>query len=94
MPDKEAFGVSMEAQLKEWKQRIEAEEEKAQSKGGEYLERVRPELDALRAKYEEARYKLKLLRMGGGDAWDELRAGFDSAYEDMKSAVGKALKKL
>lgn len=43
--------------------------------------------------YEETRYKLTLLRKGGGGAWDELRRGFEGAYSELKDAFKRALKK-
>ena len=43
---------------------------------------------------EKARYKLDLLQRGSGDAFAELRKGFESAYAELKKAVNRAGEKL
>ena len=40
--------------------------------------------------YDKARYKLTMLRKGGGDAMVELRHGMEQALADLKSAFAKA----
>ncbi len=93
MSDKEQFGVSMEEQLAQWRKKAEDATEQAHAKGGQFLESLRPELDKLGSQYEEARYKLSLLRMSSEDAWDELRHGFEKAFDEFKAGLGKALSK-
>ena len=93
MPDKEQFGVSMEEQLKQWEHKTEEAKAQAKEKGPEFMERLRPDFDSVAANFENARYKLKLLRMSGEDAWDEMRQGFDSAFQDLKGSLQKALDK-
>lgn len=93
MDDKDKFGVSMEAQLKKWQERIEQSKQEASQKGPEFLKKFAPDLERLNVSYEEARYKLKLLKMSGGEAWSELKLGVEKAFDELKSAVGKALEK-
>jgi DNA-binding protein HU-beta len=93
MEDKDKFGVSMEAQLKQWQERIEQSKADAAKKGPEFLKKFAPDLERLNASYDEARYKLKLLKMSGGEAWAELKHGVEKAFDELKSAVGKALEK-
>lgn len=94
MHDKEQFGVNMENQLREWQETVEAKKAEAEKKGHDFWERVAPDFDSLASKYEEAKYKLKLLRMSGADAWDEVRGGFEKAFDEFKRGVDNALKKL
>jgi len=93
MPEREQFGVTMEQQLDEWQKKVEEAKTQAQDKGPEFAERLKPDFDAVAARYEDARYKLKLLRMSGQDAWDEMRTGFEKAFDDLKSSLNKALSK-
>ncbi len=93
MPEKERFGVSMEAQLKEWEMKVEQAKSKAEEKGPEFMEKMRPDFERIASRFDEARYKLTLLRMGGADAWDELRAGIENAFQDLKQGMEKALSK-
>ena len=94
MTGKEHFGIDWEEQLAQWKAKIEATRETARQKGPQVLDRYAGELERLLEKYDAARYKLTLLRMGGGDALAELREGFESALADLKSAVTRAKDKL
>ncbi len=93
MEERDKFGVSMEEQLRQWKERIDEAKAEAEKQGPEFLERYAPLLEALTARYEEAKVKMKLLRMSGGDAWTEVRHGFEKAFDEMKSAVSRALEK-
>jgi hypothetical protein len=93
MEDKDKFGVSMETQLKEWQARIEQSKEEATQKGPDFLTLFTPDLEKLNTSYEEARYKLKLLKMSTGDAWGELKHGVEKAFDELKTAVTKALEK-
>lgn len=90
MTDKEQQQGTFDSQLSYIKERIDALRTAAQKKGPEVLDHYTGELERLLEKYETARYKLTLLRKGGGDALSELREGFESAFSDLKNAVTRA----
>lgn len=90
MDDKDRFGVSLEEQLAAYKAKIEAARAEAKDKGQDFFDRWSGDLEALLEKYDKARYKLTLLRKGGGDAMVELRHGMEQALADLKSAFAKA----
>ena len=90
MVDKERFILGLEEQLAHLKARIEAVRASARQKGPEVIDRYAGELEPLLDKYDAARYKLTLLRKGGGDALVELREGFEHALADLKAALAKA----
>jgi DNA-binding protein HU-beta len=90
MADKEPFGVHLEEQLAKYKAKIELARTVAKEKGPDFFERWAGDLEHLLEKYDKARYKLTLLRKGGGDALSELREGFESAMTDLKTALTKA----
>ncbi len=93
MDDKESFGVRMESQLAAYKAKIEAARSEAKNKGPDFFERWAGDLEHLLEKYDKARYKLTLLRKGGGDALAELRDGVENALGELKTALGRAKEK-
>ncbi|MHC1711825.1 MAG: hypothetical protein AB9872_06730 [Solidesulfovibrio sp.] len=93
MDGKKTFGESMEEQLAAYKAKIEDARTKAREKGPDFFERWTGELEHLLEKYDKARYKLTLLRKGGGDALSELRTGFEHAMADLKDSLTKAKSK-
>lgn len=90
MDEKHPFGVNMEEQLAKYKAKIDAARTQAQEKGPVFFDRWAGDLEQLLEKYDKARYKLTLLRKGGGDALAELRDGVESAMGDLKAALGRA----
>ena len=90
MDGKDRFGGGWDAQLAFFKDKIESLRNAARQKGPEVVDRYTGELERLLEKYDAARYKLTLLRKGGGDALVELREGFEHALADLKAAVTKA----
>ena len=90
MDDKDRFGVSLEEQLAAYKAKIETARAEAKDKGQDFFDRWSGDLEAMLEKYDKARYKLTLLRKGGGDALAELREGFESALGKLKAAMTRA----
>lgn len=93
MEDKEQFGAGMEAQLKQWQEKIKQSAVKAEERGPAFLEQYAHDLEDLSVKYDEVRYKLTLLRGSSGKAWEELRVGLVKAFDEMKHAVNKAMER-
>lgn len=50
----------------------------------------RKQIDALRARQQEARAKLESLRDAGEDAWEDFKAGVDLAREAIAEAIESA----
>ena len=90
MDAKKPFGVDLEEQLATYKDKIEEARETARRKGPDYFDRWAGELEHMLEKYDKARYKLTLLRKGGGDALAELRDGVESAFGELKAALTRA----
>jgi hypothetical protein len=90
MDGKKPFGVDMEELLAGYKAKIDSASKEAKEKGPDYFDRWAGELEHMLEKYDKARYKLTLLRKGGGDALAELREGFEHALGELKEAVGRA----
>jgi DNA-binding protein HU-beta len=81
----------MEERLQEFKSTIDGYLSKSGKLSGDakkiYQENLKP-------KYEEARLKFKLLRSSSGDAWDEMRIGFERAYSELRDAFARAKKRI
>lgn len=90
MADNEHADGGGEEQLAFLKAKIESIRIAARQKGPEILDHYAGELERLLDKYDAARYKLTLLRKGGGDALSELKEGFEDALTDLKRAMAKA----
>ena len=90
MDEKKPFGVDLEEQLAKYKARIESAREAAREQGPDFFDRWAGELEHMLEKYDKARYKLTLLRKGGGDAMVELRHGMEQALGELKAAFTKA----
>lgn len=91
--DKEKFGVHLEEQLKDWQHKLDESKSQAEKKGPDFLARYNAETEKLADLYEDVRYRLKLLRMSGGDAWSEMRVGIEKAFGELKKSVTSALEK-
>ncbi|WP_428560741.1 MAG: hypothetical protein ACP59X_17295 [Solidesulfovibrio sp. DCME] len=90
MDEKKPFGVDLEEQLAKYKAKIESAREAAREQGPDFFDRWAGELEHMLEKYDKARYKLTLLRKGGGDALTELRDGVEAALTELKAAVSRA----
>ena len=90
MSVEEAYAKKVEARLEELDAEIGLM--KAKAKGAEadaQLEYTR-HLSELRKKREEAGRKLNELREAGDDAMDDLQAGMENAWKELKNAVDQA----
>ena len=88
MNKKEVYEKKLQNQLDEWGLKIDELEIKAKKTEAEVQQKYEEEIDHLRSKQTEAYEKLSELKQSGDDAWEDLKAGVDSASE----AFGTALK--
>ena len=87
---REAYQQKVEAQLDEWKAEIDKMKAKAdKAVAGSQLEYYK-RIEELRSKQKSAQEKLKELKEAGGDAWGDLKAGVDLAWESLGEAVKSA----
>lgn len=83
----------MEKRLKDWGSDIEKFRGKTDEFGTKARGKIHDQVEDLRAKQELARQKLQELRKAGGEAWEDLRAGAESAMNDLRKALEKVRKK-
>lgn len=79
-----------EAQLREWKGRLEAWEAKLDQKRLDAEADSRETLQSLRRQVEQARERLTKLQTQGRDASGEVRRSFDAAWKNLEEGFEKA----
>lgn len=84
---------TMEKKLKEWGGEIEKIRERADRLGTESRAKYQEQVRELRAKQDLARQKVQEMKKAGGEAWEDLRAGAESAMNDLKKAVERTVSK-
>ena len=88
--ERSAYQEKRQAQLDELSARLDLWEAKARkAKAGARI-RYAEEIGKLRGKLETARLKLSLLQDTGETAWDDVKAGVESALRDLRSAFKRA----
>jgi hypothetical protein len=91
MNKKEAYREKLEAQLKEWKMKIETLEEKAAKATGETKADMLQAIQELRRKKEVVKAKWNTLQKESGIAWDTMKEGVEKAAAELKSALDKVV---
>jgi len=90
MSRKEAYEQKLQAQLDQWSAEIDKLKAKAESKGADAQLEYHRQIKELRARQEIAKNKLAELRASSGDAWEDIKAGADSAWDSLNEALKSA----
>lgn len=90
MSMKEAYEKKLQAQLDEWNAEIDKLKAKADSAEADAQLEYYKQIEDLREQQLAARAKLSELRQSGEDAWEDLKAGIDSAWKSLGDAVRSA----
>ena len=93
MGAKEAYQEKLEAQLKLWNAEIDKWEAKTERAAAETKIQYFETLESLKGKRHVVREKLQQTREASAEAWDGLKAGVEAAWEEFKTAYGKAAAK-
>jgi hypothetical protein len=91
MDKMEAYRVKFEAQLKEWKAKIEMLENKAAEASGETRTELMRVIGDLRQKKDLVKEKLTELQKESSAAWDMMKDGLEKAASEFKSALDKVV---
>jgi hypothetical protein len=86
----DAFVVQMEAQLKNFDERIARLQDRAETPTGETKESVDRKIDTLVVKREKAYEKLRSLKSASAGAWEDLKSGLQSALFELNRAMQEA----
>ncbi len=91
MDKMEAYREKFEAQLKEWKAKIEMLENKAAEASGETRNELMRVIGDLRQKKGLVKEKLTELQKESSAAWDTMKDGVEKAASEFKSALDKVV---
>ncbi|MGE5190232.1 MAG: hypothetical protein ACM3NF_09265 [Gemmatimonadota bacterium] len=92
--EREKHLEKLEGRLKDWGAEVEKLRAKADKLGAAAGERYRGQVDELKARQDAARQKLQELARSGGEAWDDLKSGAETALEELKKGVEGAVARL
>jgi hypothetical protein len=87
---KKAFEEKFDAQLKEWSAEIARLKVKANRAKAEVKIEYYKTLETLQVKQDAARTKLKELRSAGDDAWEDVKAGAENVWTEIKTILQSA----
>jgi len=87
----ETYREKLEAQLKEWKTKIEMLEEKAAKATGETKVELMKSIEELRQKKGVVKDKWSALQKESSIAFDKMKDGVDNAASELKSLLDKVV---
>lgn len=90
----QAYQQKMEAQLKQWKAKIDIAEARAEQVSADAKIKYVEQLETIDEKYEQAQEKLAALQDASEDAYKEIRQGLDRAIQELSDSMSKATKLL
>ncbi len=90
MNKRDDYVEKLKSQLDAWNADVDALESRAHKAQAEAQAVYQAQVEALRARSEQARLQLDLLRRASEDAWSEMRSGMEKAWDDMGEAVKAA----
>ena len=94
MNAKELYRQKLHAQLLEWQAHVQKLRELSEKSSADAQAAMKASIEELDAKIDEAGTKLLELTNISEDAWESVRANFESAWETLSTAVRDAAAKL
>jgi len=91
MDKMQAYREKLEAQLKEWKEKIAVLEEKAAKATGETKAEMLQSIKELRQKKGVVKERLEALQKESGIAFDKMKEGVEKTTTELKSALDKVV---
>lgn len=91
MNTKEEYLKKLEAQLKEWKSKIDTLESRTSMVSSEAKTELLREIEGLRRKKQVYKEKWIELQKSGGEAWDTTKEGVEKAATELKQALDKVV---
>ena len=91
MSRKEAYQKKLQAQLDEWNAEIDKLKAKADKAEADAQLEYYKKIEELQSMQEATNSKLAKLREASDDAWEDLKAGIDSACNSLGNALKSAM---
>ncbi len=89
MDKKDAYREKLDAQLKEWKSKIDQLESRLASASTEVKDDLVKEIEGLRQQKAVVREKWNELQKAGGEAWDKMADGLERAAGELRESLDK-----
>jgi len=89
-PKEKAYRQKMEAQLKEWKAKIDIAEARAEQVSADAKIKYAEQIETINEKYEQAQEKLAELQDSSKEAYQEIRSGLDKAVQELSDSMAEA----
>jgi uncharacterized coiled-coil DUF342 family protein len=89
MDNKDDYREKLDAQLKEWKSKIDQLEAKFVSASSEVKDDLIKEIEGLRRQKAVVREKWNELQKAGGEAWDKMAYGLEKAAGELRESIDK-----
>lgn len=90
MSKKEAYEKKLQAQLDEWNSEIDKLKAKADQAEADAQLEYYQQIEELRAKQEQYSQKLAELKTASDDAWEDIKAGVESAWDSLNRSLKSA----
>jgi len=91
MDKKDAYREKLDAQLKEWKAKIDQLESKVASVSSDAKDELAKEIEDLRRRKAVVKEKWNELQKTGGETWDKMKDGVEKASGELKEKLDKVL---
>ncbi len=85
LENRKAYETKLDAQLAQWKAEIDVLKAEARRTSVDVMVNYDRTIDALQAKHEEAGKHLSGLKAASDDAWENVKAGTEKVWREVKS---------
>ena len=89
--DKKEFLNSLQSQIGEWQKELNDLGARADKAGARAKDELQAQIRELNTHLDDARTKLRQIQDVGPDAWEDVRAGFEKSWTEMRGAFKSAL---
>ena len=90
MKNKEAYVQKLHAKINEWNADIDRLKAKANQVEADSRIEYQKQIEVLKSKRDDIEKKVAEISRSGEDAWEDLKAGADLAWEAMSEAIKSA----
>jgi len=91
MTDKNLYMEKAKARLEQWNAEIDKMKAKAHEAEADAKIKYQEQIEEMRKHRDEAELKMQEIAAANEDAWKDMKAGFDKAWDGVSDAFSKAM---